>query len=352
MNYKQSQSRAMNKNQRELKPIADKEIRLAKSLQSVKSEIEMLEKQLALKRNEQEVIEQDLDIARIRTRTLRRTINDMKKKIEPIRDCLAAFDTNNNNKYNGHRSHHRRSSSNHYNKRKNIEIKADKIPSNDAIMEIEKQLEIEEKNIDHWLKWDEWNLYDATQWIGSLENGKFKNKLSKFNALSKISQGSILNAITDPTLQIIGIDNADDRQLIINNIAMLKSRTAMMKKSVCKYRGPRFKKHKSQPLLRSNGKRRGSHSHSNILNDKHDHKLGFMDDMALRNMVREFSSKSEKSENNLCVICMDAAIAPYAIVPCGHQCLCASCKNLYINGKQKCPMCNGAVTMVIKLFRA
>lgn len=355
----------MNKNQRELKPMADKEIRLAKSLQSVKGEIEMLEKQLALKRNEQEVIEQDLDITRIKVKTLRRNINDQKKKLEPIRDCLAAFDPDKGNKHNGHRSH-RRASSNHrqraHNKQniESIQIKADQIPSDDTISSIEKQLIAQEKSIDHWLKWDEWNLHDATSWIGALENGKFKDRLSKFNALSKISQGSILNAITDPTLQIIGIDNAKDREIIINNIAMLKSRTAMMKKSQQKFRGPKFRKSQSNPMYKSskNKSRRNSHSSPHLLSDaekalkgRHD-KQKTLDDLQIDEMARQWSQNSTTSEQNLCVICMDRVIAPYAMVPCGHQCLCAICKNLIKPDKHKCPMCNGKVTMIIKLFRA
>merc|ERR1719334_518978 len=106
--------------------------------------------------------------------------------------------------------------------------------------------------MEHWMKWEEWKLGDATQWIGSLENGKFKAHLHKFSALSKISQGSILNAITDPTLQIIGIDDAADRKLILDNIALLKSRTAMMKKSRDKFR------------VRSKKERRGSMSMSAV----------------------------------------------------------------------------------------
>lgn len=54
----------------------------------------------------------------------------------------------------------------------------------------------------------------------------------------------------------------------------------------------------------------------------------------------------------LCVICLDQTIAPYAMVPCGHQCLCITCKDLIKPSKQKCPMCNGAIQMIIKLFRA
>mmetsp|Transcript_34021 Transcript_34021/g.54527 ORF Transcript_34021/g.54527 Transcript_34021/m.54527 type:complete len:1001 (-) Transcript_34021:182-3184(-) len=358
--FETSQSRAINKNQRELKPVVDKEIALGQSLQSVKSEIEMLEKQLALKRNEQEHIEEDLDVTRIKARTLRKTINEMKNQIEPIRDCLAAFDTDTNNHKSKMKQHGvskpRRASSGAYKqRRKNISIKADQIPTEEAIQNIEKELQVQEQNISHWLKWDSWNLQDATAWIGSLEHGRFKAHLSKFNALSKISQGSILNAITDPTLQIIGIGEEEDRKLILHHIAMLKSRTAMMRKSQEKFRSPSaLRNAKSLPF---HG-RRSSVSASSLLrgsNEKghanKDKKYG-LDDLAVQEMIRSASMQSDASDVNLCVICMDRAIAPYAMVPCGHQCLCQICKNLIKPDKHKCPMCNGSVTMVIKLFRA
>merc|ERR1712228_948295 len=307
--FETSQSRSINKNQRELKPVSDKEIELAKAFKVSNEEIEILEKQLALKRNEQSVIRTQLQITRTKAKTLRESINEMKEKINPIRDCLASFEINN-------RSHRRSLSKG----RRNILIKADQIPTNDAIQSIETMLLTQEKNINHWLKWNKWNLEDATSWIGRLEHGKFKQHLSKFNALSKISQGSILNAITDPTLQIIGIDDVNDRKCIIDSIAMLKSRTAMMKKSQSKFNGMRLKKSASY-----NAKRRGSVSssslHQKLMNHSNKNKQYGLDDMAVQEMLRSASMQSDTSDN-LCVICMDRAIAPYAMVPCGHQCLC------------------------------
>eukprot|EP01084_Bolivina_argentea_P117571 208775_1 len=253
--FETSQSRAINKNQRELKPIGDKEIRLAKALQSVKSEIELLDKQLALKRNECEVIKSDLEITRIKAKSLRKTINEMKHKIEPIRACVTAFDDKHRSHHHRHSSHRRASSRD----RRSVDtIRADQIPNDEQIDAIEESLATQEKKMKHWLKWKEWNLSDATQWIGSLANGRLKPHLSSFNALSKISQGSILNAITDPTLQIIGIDQPQDRKMIIHNIAMLKSRTAMMKKCAKTFANP----HKTKKRI----KRRGSISESSSNN--------------------------------------------------------------------------------------
>merc|ERR1712157_623240 len=102
-------------------------------------------------------------------------------------------------------------------------------------------------------------------------------------------------------------------------------------------------------------RRRGSVSaaasalHAKLMN--HSKGTGFRDDMAIPEMFRSTSMQSDTADN-LCVICMDREIAPYAMVPCGHQCLCGVCKKLIKPNKHKCPMCNGNVTMIIKLFRA
>jgi hypothetical protein len=46
-----------------------------------------------------------------------------------------------------------------------------------------------------------------------------------------------------------------------------------------------------------------------------------------------------------CSICLDGD-AEYAVVPCGHRCLCASC----IKAVSECPMCRGAITAVLRVF--
>eukprot|EP01084_Bolivina_argentea_P271922 462826_1 len=325
--FESTQSRSINKNQKELRPICDREIKLAKKLQSTTIEIELLEKQLLLKKNEQNSIKSDLEIVRNKVKTLRKNISDMKYKIEPIKECLNGLNTcsNNNN-----------------------------LPTDKEIKSIENNLKVSEINIKHWLKWKEWNLKDATQWIGNLENGKFKSDLNKFNALNKISTGSILNAITDPTLQIIGIDDKNDRQIIIKNIALLKSRTAMMRKSLKSFNNKRkinnnYQKYDRRKSLSSTNffKRKNNNNNNGLSHSFDDISVG-MDQMLRSNSIQS----DGMNDNNLCVICMDREIAPYAMVPCGHQSLCSICKNLIKPNKHKCPMCNGKVTMIIKLFRA
>ena len=46
-----------------------------------------------------------------------------------------------------------------------------------------------------------------------------------------------------------------------------------------------------------------------------------------------------------CAICLDDN-AEYAVVPCGHRCLCASCTKAV----SKCPVCRGAMTTVLRVF--
>ena len=46
-----------------------------------------------------------------------------------------------------------------------------------------------------------------------------------------------------------------------------------------------------------------------------------------------------------CAVCLDGD-AEYAVVPCGHRCLCASC----IKAVSECPVCRGAMTAVLRVF--
>ena len=46
-----------------------------------------------------------------------------------------------------------------------------------------------------------------------------------------------------------------------------------------------------------------------------------------------------------CTICLDGN-PEYAVVPCGHRCLCASC----IKVVSECPVCRGVVTAVLRVF--
>merc|ERR1712151_1152091 len=58
------------------------------------------------------------------------------------------------------------------------------------------------------------------------------------------------------------------------------------------------------------------------------------------------SSKHKKRKKKLCVICMDKEAA-YAVVPCGHQCLCQTCSQQTL-----CPICRGPLESTLKIFVA
>ena len=54
-------------------------------------------------------------------------------------------------------------------------------------------------------------------------------------------------------------------------------------------------------------------------------------------------------DSKLCVVCLDGE-RDYAIVPCGHRCLCADCKAEYEGNDAKCPICRVKAKMTIKIF--
>lgn len=220
--FEQSQSRNMLKAQQELQIVSSAELKLAKKVKYIRTEVEELQKQLLDKQSEYESVNKCLQQTRCQSKQLKVNVEYIESKLQPIRDCLLVF------------SDHKMLS--FKNKRSSNAVENQEtfvIPSERILCDLEKEIGKQEKYIQHWLNWKMWNLAHATKWISGLENGRFKIHLQKFNALSKISQGSILNAITDPTLQIIGISDAEDRGSILTHIALLKSRTAMMKVFNC-----------------------------------------------------------------------------------------------------------------------
>ena len=54
---------------------------------------------------------------------------------------------------------------------------------------------------------------------------------------------------------------------------------------------------------------------------------------------------STESAATECAICFDDD-AEFAVIPCGHRCLCASC----IKAVSECPVCRGAMTAVLRVF--
>lgn len=50
-----------------------------------------------------------------------------------------------------------------------------------------------------------------------------------------------------------------------------------------------------------------------------------------------------------CVVCFHGA-SDYAIVPCGHKCLCEQCSTKFKGAAALCPVCRGSVQMTMKIF--
>jgi hypothetical protein len=56
------------------------------------------------------------------------------------------------------------------------------------------------------------------------------------------------------------------------------------------------------------------------------------------------------AEETMCVVCFDAP-KEYAIVPCGHQCVCASCAEQLTNTRTPtCPVCREPIQQTMKVF--
>jgi hypothetical protein len=56
------------------------------------------------------------------------------------------------------------------------------------------------------------------------------------------------------------------------------------------------------------------------------------------------------AEETMCVVCFDAP-KEYAVVPCGHQCVCAGCaEQLTKTRTPTCPVCRGPIRETMKVF--
>ena len=56
------------------------------------------------------------------------------------------------------------------------------------------------------------------------------------------------------------------------------------------------------------------------------------------------------AEETMCVVCFDAP-KEYAIVPCGHQCVCGECaEQLTKTRTPMCPVCRGPIRETMKVF--
>jgi len=60
--------------------------------------------------------------------------------------------------------------------------------------------------------------------------------------------------------------------------------------------------------------------------------------------------QNDRVDNLTCCICLTSKSRPelFALVPCGHRCVCSGCAELMVN--QPCPMCRVATIMAMRVF--
>ena len=66
-----------------------------------------------------------------------------------------------------------------------------------------------------------------------------------------------------------------------------------------------------------------------------------------RERMKEAAKKSHVMETDECVICLDGK-AEWALIPCGHLCLCDVCKEGAAS--RECPMCCSKPTGICKIY--
>ncbi|ETO33194.1 hypothetical protein RFI_03912 [Reticulomyxa filosa] len=301
-----------------LKPLAEKETHLLKDVGVLQDEIAKLQKQLKALCQQEQTILKEMDMVRRQKTMLQENVTSIRCKLEPVTKCLISINapavlakdiTNSNG------SVHRNGSIDNNSDQSFFSTLAQrKIPNEKRLNELEQHVTSKETKLNYWMRWDEWSLEEVMRWVMDLENGRFLKYTNHLQGLNRISEGSILTAITDVTLQLLGIDNPKDRSDILHHVNTLKKRTKLLHDATMQRKGN------------------------------------------LRKVLDLKLSQKEDEEENLCVICLDHKCGPFACVPCGHQCLCEVCKDIILDNKQaqppaRCPICNDNITMIIKLFR-
>lgn len=64
------------------------------------------------------------------------------------------------------------------------------------------------------------------------------------------------------------------------------------------------------------------------------------------NFTEEMEEDDDDENKNTCVICLSNE-PNFAIVPCGHRCLCTDCEKVTLH---ECPLCKGAINCIIRIF--
>jgi len=64
------------------------------------------------------------------------------------------------------------------------------------------------------------------------------------------------------------------------------------------------------------------------------------------------SNSNSNSNSSTCVICHDES-SVMAVIPCGHVCLCNTCSDVCMNGRngqRTCPLCRGNMQSVLRIY--
>jgi len=63
----------------------------------------------------------------------------------------------------------------------------------------------------------------------------------------------------------------------------------------------------------------------------------------------EETAQLEKTLTGECVLCLDLA-PTFALLPCGHRCLCQACVPVAAAALLQCPMCRDPVTSTVRIW--
>ena len=61
------------------------------------------------------------------------------------------------------------------------------------------------------------------------------------------------------------------------------------------------------------------------------------------------TAPSAEQDTSECVICL-AALSQYAIIPCGHLCLCEDCAQMSTTSLDKCPICREKIVSKLRIY--
>ena len=64
--------------------------------------------------------------------------------------------------------------------------------------------------------------------------------------------------------------------------------------------------------------------------------------------VLVFTGETVEAELRECVVCLDGE-PTYAVLPCGHRCLCAGCREA---AARECPLCRAPANGTVRIFEA